>query len=448
VTPLDRGATCYDPGSEPAALPATDMPHPPPQFAVLGRLVDDGVDLGETAVVIDAGRVAARHPIAGGEPLPAFRFRAPIVAPGFVDLQVNGGFGLEVGEDADALVALAGRLPETGVTLFLPTLVSRPEADYAAAFAAFERAVAARPPGARPAPGARIGGLHLEGPLLARARAGAHDPASIEAASAAGLARILATAPSRHAHGAGVALITLAPERDQTIELIADLTARGIGVSLGHTDASFDLATRAIDAGARFATHVWNAMPPLHHRAPGVVGAALTDDRVTALFIADGLHLHRAILKLGLAAKPPGRRAIVSDAISAAGLPSNPDPVQGHSQGQGPRPADLRVARLAGQTLRLDGPAARLPDGTLAGATVPLDQALRNVRAGTELGTAEILRLATATPGSALGGRAGRLEVGDAADLVLLDAELNVLVTFVGGELAFVRGGDVDAFRA
>jgi N-acetylglucosamine-6-phosphate deacetylase len=436
--------------SEPAALAAADMPHSPPPFAVLGRLVDDGVDHGETAVVIDAGRVAARDPVASGAPLPALRFRAPIVSPGFVDLQVNGGFGLEVGEDADALVALAGRLPEAGVTVFLPTLVSRPEADYAAAFAAFERATAARAsgarqaPGARPAPGARIGGLHLEGPLLAPARAGAHDRAAIEAASAAGLARILAAAPSRRVHGAGVALITLAPERDQTIELIADVTARGIGVSLGHTDASFDLATRAIDAGARLATHVWNAMPPLHHRAPGVVGVALADDRVTALFIADGLHLHRAVLKLGLAAKPPGRRAIVSDAISAAGLP--PGPAPGQAQGQGP--SDLRVARLAGQTLRLDGPAARLPDGTLAGATVLLDQALRNVRASTGLGTAEILRLATAAPGSALGGRAGRLEVGDAADLVLLDAELNVLVTFVEGRLAFVRGGDVDAFRA
>jgi N-acetylglucosamine-6-phosphate deacetylase len=422
------------------------MPHPPPPFAVLGRLVDDGVEQDETAVVIDAGRVAARHPIAGGAPLPALRFRAPIVSPGFVDLQVNGGFGLEVGEDADELLALAGRLPETGVTLFLPTLVSRPEADYAAAFAAFERAA-----GARRATGARMGGLHLEGPLLSPARAGAHDRAATEAASAAGLARILVAAPSRQPHGAGVALITLAPERDQALELIADLTAHGIGVSLGHTDASFDLATRAIDAGARFATHVWNAMPPLHHRAPGVVGAALTDDRVTALFIADGLHLHRAVLKLGLAAKPPGRRAIVSDAISAAGLPSSPEPGQAqkpdHDQGRR-GPAGQRVARLAGQTLQLDGPAARLPDGTLAGATVPLDQALRNVRAGTELGTAEILRLATATPGSALGGRAGRLAVGDPADLVLLDAELNVLVTFVGGRLAFARGGDVDAFRA
>jgi N-acetylglucosamine-6-phosphate deacetylase len=442
VTRLDRGATCYDPGSEPAALPAIDMPHPPPSFAVLGRLVDGGIDAGETAVVIDAGRVAARHPIASGAPLPTVRFGAPIVSPGFVDLQVNGGFGFEVGEDADALVALAGRLPETGVTLFLPTLVSRPEGDYAEAFTAFERAA-----GPRQTPGARIGGLHLEGPLLAPTRAGAHDRAAIEAASAEGLARILAAAPSRRARGAGVALVTLAPERERTLELVGDLTARGIGVSLGHTDASFDLATRAIDAGARFATHVWNAMPPLHHRAPGVVGAALADDRVTALFIADGLHLHRAVLKLGLAAKPPGRRAIVSDAISAAGLPSGPPPGQDQGQDQAPGTGAPRVARLAGQTLRLEGSAARLPDGTLAGATVPLDQALRNVRAATALGTAEILRLATATPGSALGGRAGRLEVGDPADLVLLDAELNVLVTFVGGQLAFVRGGDVDAFR-
>lgn len=418
-------------------------------FAVLGRLIDDGMDHGQVAVVIAGGRVVARHPAVGGTSsadavaLPELRFAAPILSAGFVDLQVNGGFGIDLGAgaDAEALGTLARRLPETGVTTFLPTLVSRPEADYAGAFAAFARA-RALPVDTQP-PRARMPGLHLEGPLLAPARAGAHDRAAIEAASSASLGRILALGwPS-----APVALVTLAPEREAALELVAALAARHIGVSLGHTDASFELATRAIDAGARFATHVWNAMAPLHHRAPGVAGAALTDPRVTALFIADGVHLHPAVLRLGLLAKPPGRRAIVTDAISAAGLPSQPTARSTSALKPEPTPA----AWLAGQSLRVDDAgAARLPDGTLAGATVPIDRALRNVRAFTGLDVVEILRLATAAPGSALLAHAGagRLIVGAPADLVLLDADLNVLVTCIGGRVAFVRGGDVDAFRA
>jgi N-acetylglucosamine-6-phosphate deacetylase len=412
-------------------------------FAVIGRLIDDGIDHGRVAVVVDGGRVVARRALDGdgGGALPARCLRAPIVSPGFVDLQVNGGFGFEVGDDARALTELARRLPETGVTAFLPTLVSRPEEDYRSALAACAAAAVATDDD--PAPSglarARIGGVHLEGPLLALGRAGAHDHDSIAGASSASLTRILA------GPDAPVALVTLAPERDGALELISRLAARQIAVSVGHTEASFELATRAVDAGARLATHVWNAMPPLHHRAPGAVGAALGDDRVTAMFIADGAHVDRTVLKVSLGAKPSGRRAIVTDSITAAGLPAGATRLSG--------------ATLAGRALQIDGRVARLPDGTLAGAMVTMDGALRNVRAWTALGDAEALRLVTSAPGDAIasgavagigsrGVRPGRLSVGDAADLVLLDDELVVLATFVGGNLAYVRGGDVDALRA
>jgi N-acetylglucosamine-6-phosphate deacetylase len=440
-------------------MPRPSTPNPPTRpslrghdpdasaFAVVGRLIDDGIDHGRVAIVVDGGKVVARRAVDvdGGGPLPARCLRAPIVSPGFVDLQVNGGFGFEVGDDARALTELARRLPETGVTAFLPTLVSRPEEGYRGALAACGAAAAGAADDAASAgvARARIAGVHLEGPLLALERAGAHDRDAIATASSATLTRILAGASPE----APVVLVTLAPERDGALELVSRLAARQIAVSVGHTEASFELATRAVDAGARLATHVWNAMPPLHHRAPGAVGAALGDARVTALFIADGAHVHPTVLGLSLGAKPPGRRAIVTDSITAAGL---------HGGATSPT-----GATLAGRALRLDGRAARLPDGTLAGATVTLDAALRNVRAWTALGDAEALRLVTSAPGGAIaaggtavggssssGLRLGRLGVGDAADLVLLDDALVVLATFVGGELAYVQGGDVDALRA
>jgi N-acetylglucosamine-6-phosphate deacetylase len=264
--------------------------------------------------------------------------------------------------------------------------------------------------------------------LLSVRRAGAHDRDAIEAASPEALARILAMAAQSAVR---IRLLTLAPERDGALTLIPTLTSAGTHVSLGHTDASFELARSAVDAGARLATHVFNAMPPLHHRTPGTVGAVLSDDRVTVLFIADGVHVHPAVLKMAMRAKPPLRRAIVTDAISGAGLPPG------------------RTAGLAGQALHLDETSARLADGTLAGSTSTLDAAVRNCVALAGVSLPEALRMATAAPADAIDAAPhGRLAVGGAADLVLLDAGLHVLATLVDGRVAFARGGDVDAFRA
>ncbi|HEY8927327.1 MAG TPA: amidohydrolase family protein, partial [Polyangia bacterium] len=319
-------------------------------------------------------------------------------------------------------------LPATGVTAFLPTLVSRPEADYAACFAALdeERAAAAR--GER-AGSARILGLHLEGPLLAPTRAGAHARAAIDAATASTIDRL--GDPAR------VRLVTLAPERDGALALIAALRARGVAVSLGHTDATFETFTAGVDAGARLATHVFNAMSPLHHRAPGATGAALSDDRVTALAIADGVHTHPAVFRLTARAKGPRRLALVTDAIAAAGL--------------GPG-----ASALAGRPVTVDATSARLADGTLAGSTLTLDRAVRNASQFASLSIEEVVEMASGTPRAALLGT-GADHAGDGtrglgpgapADLVLLDADLSVRATFVGGRLAYVKDGDVDALRA
>ena len=390
-------------------------------LALIGTILNGpdgpvGAAPGTGAVIVEGGRIVAMLENFGTGDLPARRLEAAYVAPGFVDLQVNGSFGHEVDDDPAALLALARSLPATGVTAFLPTLVSRAPGRYARCFAAFDVARAATkvdPLSARPL------GLHLEGPLLSPARAGAHDRAAIEGATANLLSQL--ADPTR------VALVTLAPERRDALMLITHLRARGIAISLGHTDASFEMFTAGIDAGATLATHVWNAMSPLHHRAPGATGAALSDDRVTALAIADGVHTHPAAFTIALRAKGPDRFGLVTDAVAAAAT------------------AVGTVTALAGRPVTTGGtsarPEARLEDGTLAGSTLTMDQAVRNAGRFGALSPACAVHLATAVPARALGRLAAGplLRPGAVADLVLLDAELGVQATLVGGRVAFHR---------
>src|SRR6185312_16209870 len=208
------------------------------RFSVVGQLLLDG-RLVDGALVVEGGRIVE---VREGDPgsLPKPQLQAPVVSPGLVDLQCNGGFGLEVGGDPDALRELARRLPATGVTTFLPTLVSAGPDAYRAAAAAWAQAAGA--------PGARMPGLHLEGPLLAPARAGAHDRGAIDQAAAT----LDAVLDALLAAGA-VRLVTLAPERPGALERVARLRAAGVLVSLGHTDASFDQAVAGIEAGATLA---------------------------------------------------------------------------------------------------------------------------------------------------------------------------------------------------
>jgi N-acetylglucosamine-6-phosphate deacetylase len=369
--------------------------------AVTGRLLVDG-NLVPGAVVIEGGRIVeVRVAAAGGTgdvgPLPSPRLDAAIVSPGLVDLQVNGAFGLEVGGDAAALRALAARLPSTGVTAFLPAAVS------AEAFAA-----------ARGADGARMPGLHLEGPLLAPARAGAHRADAIAAAPAT-LDDVLDDLLAARA----VRLVTLAPERPGALALIARLRQAGVFVSIGHTDATFDQAVAALDAGATLATHLYNAMSPLHHRAPGAVGAVLADDRVTAMLIADGVHAHPAALAVALRAKGAARVALVTDAMAAAGAPPG------------------RYA-LAGAEVISDGQAARLADGTLAGSTLTMDRAVRMMAGVGGARVEDALAMASTVPAAAIGlADVGRIAVGQAADLALWSPALEVTATIIGGAIAF-----------
>ena len=359
------------------------------------------------ALVIERGRIVdVRFGDVG--PLPSPRLDAEIVSPGLVDLQVNGGFGLEVGGDGRALRALAGRLPSTGVTTFLPTAVSSGPADY--------RALGAALADARGAAGARMPGLHLEGPLLSPARAGAHRVGEIAGAGAT----IDDVLDDLLGVGA-VRVVTLAPERPGALALIHRLRQAGVAVSLGHTDATFEQTVAGIDAGATLVTHLFNAMSPLHHRAPGAVGAALADDRITIMLIADGVHVHPAALNVALRSKGSDRVALVTDAIAAAGAPPG------------------RYA-LAGVEVISDGQTARLADGTLAGSTLTLDRAVRMMAGVAGARLEDALAMASSVPAAAIGlADVGRIAVGQLADLALWSAAMEVTATLVGGQVAFRR---------
>ena len=381
--------------------PRADLP---PTYAVRGDLAIGG-SLVPGAVVVEGARIVAISRAARDGDLPPTVLDAPIVAPGLIDLQVNGGFGVDVGADPAALRTLARRLPPTGVTAYLPTLISSPIGAYPPLFAAFEAA--------RGAPGARPLGLHLEGPFIAPARKGAHPLAAIEAADDA-LFGLMLAAPQ-------VSLVTLAPERAGGIERVRRLRRAGIVVSLGHTDADHDAFAAGVDAGATMATHLFNAMSPFGHRAPGAIGAILTDPRVTAGLIADGIHSHPASLRLALRAKGPDGVALVTDMMSAAGMPPGTYP-------------------LGGRQVTVDASGAHLPDGTLAGAVLTLDEAVRNAVRWAGVGPADAIRMASEVPARLLGlGDAGRLAPGGRADLACFDDRLRVVRVIVGGETAHVR---------
>jgi N-acetylglucosamine-6-phosphate deacetylase len=329
-----------------------------------------------------------------------------VLAPGFVDLQVNGVGGVDFasatpGEIGGALARLAAR----GCTACLPALVTAPLESYEPALArlAAARAAAdAAETGGDP-PRAATVGVHLEGPFLGAAR-GAHPAGLIRPADAGWITDLCDRFDDL------VALVTLAPEADPGLAVTRALAGRFVVVALGHSVAAYEDARAAADAGASMVTHVFNGMGPLHHRAPGLAGAALDDPRLRPSVIADLVHVHPAVLRLVCTVRPDA--VLVTDAVAVdAGK-------------VGPVSVELR-----------DG-APRLADGTLAGSTLTLDRAVRNVVA---LGIApeQAIAMASANPARALGlADRGRLAVGARADLVALDREsLTVRSVWIGGRL-------------
>ncbi|HEX6755452.1 MAG TPA: N-acetylglucosamine-6-phosphate deacetylase [Mycobacteriales bacterium] len=373
------------------------------------RVVADGIPLGPGCVAVDQGAVVG---VAAG---PAYRGASPdlalptgVLVPGLVDVQINGAYGVDlVSADQAGWAEVSRRLPETGVTAFVPTFITAPVPDLVAAL----RRAAALVPGL-PARGARVLGVHVEGPFLSPRRHGAHDPALLRHPTPADVDALAGAAPEL------LVMLTLAPELPGALDAVRRLAAAGVLVSIGHTDATAAQAEAAADAGARMVTHLFNAMRPLHHREPGVIGQALVDPRFTAGLIADLHHVAAQVCRLVFEAAA-GRIVLVTDAVAAAGMP--------------PGEYDLGGQRLAVDPLGLP----RRANGTIAGSGLRLDAAVANVvAAGVDLRTA--VDAATRLPAD-LVGRAdlGRIAPGATADLAWLGDDLSTRATWLGGEVAY-----------
>jgi len=326
--------------------------------------------------------------------------RRGIAVPGLVDLQVNGYAGVDVlAAPVEGLAGLGMALARDGVLSFQPTLISsEPAATRRAA-----RTIAE--PASRHPDGARLLGIHLEGPFISPSRAGVHPLERLVAPDLELLGYLLDAGP--------VTMVTIAPELAGAGELIAECRRRGIVVSLGHSDADAQQASRGFDEGGRAVTHVFNAMAPLTARAPGLAGAALADPRVTVQVIADGVHLADDTLQLVVSAAR-GRWSIVSDATAASG------------QGDG----ELVLGEVP---VVAAGGVVRRADGTIAGSAAKLLDGVRHL-AGLGVPLGEILTAATARPAALLGREEiGRIRLGDPAYLVLLGDELEVDTVIVGG---------------
>lgn len=362
---------------------------------------------GEVAVA--DGRIAAVNPgaCAAGEVLDLGGWW---LVPGFIDGHVHGGDGAQFNTtDADEIDRVARFHVRHGTTGLLATTVAAPVDELCAAVAAIADQTRT---------GAEILGVHLEGPFLNAKRAGAMDPDLFLDPDPAALEQLVAA-------GAGsVRMMTIAPELPGALELIRRLTEAGVAASLGHTDASFDEAEAAVRAGARSATHLFNAMRPLHHREPGVLGAALDLPELSFELICDGVHVAPRVARMVYRLKGNAGVRLITDATAAAGMPDG----------------DYRLGAAAVEVRA--GRATLVGRGSIAGSTLTMDAALRNAVNFLGVTVEQAVAMASTNPARllGLGERKGAIAAGMDADLVLLDEELSVRGTMVGGDWALEPG--------
>ena len=378
--------------------------------AITGARIFDGTTWHDrSALVINDGVVEGL--IAGDSPTDAIRVPADgaLLVPGFIDLQVNGGGGalLNLTPTLDAIRTICTNYLQFGTTALLPTLITDTPEKNVTMIAAAAEAVAQGVPG--------FLGLHLEGPHLALARKGAHDPALIRPMDESDLLRFLDARRKLPNLLVTVAAEVVRPEQ------IARLAEAGIVVSIGHSDATYAQVQAAVEAGATMATHLFNAQSQIGNREPGVVGAVLDIGALHAGLIADGIHVHPASIGLALRAKRgPGQIFLVTDAMSPTGT-------------------DWTEFELTGRTVYRRNGALRLADGTLAGADLTMIDAIKYVHRTVGVPFDEVLRMASLYPAHALGIAAthGHLNRGARADFVVLSDELDVRSTWIAGEKLF-----------
>lgn len=363
-------------------------------------------------VTVEDGHIAALQSRSDAE-IPASRrldFPGLILAPGFIDIHIHGGAGRDAMEaNESALAQIEFQLVKHGVTAYLPTTVTAPHERILEALDGLGKAIAA--------PNKNRGratplGIHLEGPFISHEKRGVHPPENLLQPSPQALDRFW------QASAGNISMMTIAPELPGAVETIQYARTLGVHSSLGHSNATYKEAQTGISAGADHATHTFNAMRALDHRDPGILGAVLEDNELTADIIADGIHVHPSILKLFLRAKGADRAILITDAISATGMPDG-------------------IYKLGGFEVQVSNGRCEY-QGKLAGSVLTLDRAVRNVMSFAGWQLQQAVRLATLNPAQRLGisDQRGLLAPGRRADLVLLTPEGQVVHTIIGGEIA------------
>ena len=374
-------------------------------LCVKDRPHEKGWLLVEDGCIADLGW-GSPPPTIGGEKIDV---EEQVLTPGFIDVHVHGALGCDAMDATpEALEQMARFFARHGVTAFLATTMSGPSQSI---MAALENIAQVMRHGTG---GATLLGAHVEGPYLDVEKRGCQDAAHLRPAEPAEYHAMFETGVVR--------LVTLAPEFPDNQELIRYAVDRGAAVAIGHTRASYEQVCRAVELGATQVSHLFNGMEPLHHRRPGAVGAALTLPSLRCQLIADNVHVHPAVLKLAFSIKGPEHITLVTDAMAGTGMPDG-------------------EYNLGGLAVTVREGVARIADGALAGSTLTLDRAVRNMMAACELSLFQALPMATSSPALAmgLGDRKGAIAVGMDADLVVMDAEASILLTMVEGEIVYRR---------
>jgi N-acetylglucosamine-6-phosphate deacetylase len=373
------------------------------------------------SVIIDHGTITAIEPRPiDARDLTVIDVSNHIITPGFVDVHIHGIEGVDVLDGADAVAQVAMRLPKYGVTAFCPTSVACGPQRLATLLDAVALARASAAAGA-----ARVLPAHLESNFINPEWNGAQPAACLRTPQGALGAidgftadEILQTIAS---HRASVGIVTLAPELTGGLDLVRDLVIAGHRVSLGHTGASYEEARDAIAAGAHHATHLFNRMSTLTSRSPGVVGAVLESDAVSAEIICDGHHVHPSLVSMAIRLKSSSRMMAITDGTAAAGLPA------------GSR------ARLGDQTIIAGEKTAILENGTLAGSILTMGAAFRMLVNRIGLSLTDAARMCSTTPAAAMGaGDIGSIAIGKSADLAVLTKDLRVARTYVAGQPSYM----------
>lgn len=361
------------------------------------RVIDRGT------VVVEDGRIAS---VSEASSAMGMDMSGSVLVPGFIDVHIHGSVGIDVMDaSADQLSDISEYLASQGVTGWVPTFVPAADKNYASAVEAISEA-------ARSSRGARVLGVHYEGPFVNSAQCGALHTEYFKAYSGSG---DLDDLPVPN----GVRMITLAPEIDGGVDLVRELKSRGWVISIGHTRASLDVLDRSFEVGARHMTHFMNAMAPLHHRAPGPIAWGLSRDEVTFDVIADGIHIDPFMLRLLLKVKGERGISLISDAIAAAG--------KGNGEYQ-----------IWGETISVQDRRTSNAAGSIAGSVITMLDAVRLMRS-LDVPDVHIARMASSNPAGLLGlaDECGSIEVGKRADLVALDQNGDVKLTLIDGDVAF-----------